>query len=200
MHIEDNLRSGMGSEEARRNALIKLGGMDKTFEEYRERQSLHWISELQRNLCFAGRMLWKQKTLSLIVIGLLAFASAVNTTIFSVYNFLYLRSYPYPDSERLVFINFQGGYDYYDSHFRQHENRSFEAFGSCNWDSRNYSRQGAAHPVNILVVSYDMASVFQYKPVLGRNFLKGEGDEGQPKVVMLSYRFWQREFGGAPPL
>jgi macrolide transport system ATP-binding/permease protein len=197
MHIEDNLHSGMSPEEARRNALIKLGGLDKTFEEYRDRRSFSWMSELQRNFRFAGRMVWKQKTLSLIVIGLLAFASAVNTTIFSVYNFLYLRSFPYPDNERMVFVDLQGGYDYYDLHFRQHENRSFQALGSYNLGSSNYSCQGTAHPVDVLIVSPDMASVFQYRPVLGRNFLKSETESGQPKVVMLSYRFWQREFGGS---
>ena len=198
MHIEDNLRSGMSPEEARRNALLSLGGIDKTFEECWDRRRFRWLTELQRNLRFAARMLWKQKTLSLTVIGLLAFASAVNTTIFSVYNFLYLRSFPYPDSERLVFVNFQGGFDHYDSYFRQSENRSFAALGSYNWGSRNYSHQGTARPVDVLIVSYDMASVFQYKPVLGRDFLESESGEGQPKVVMLSYRFWQREFEGSP--
>ena len=74
MHIEDNLRSGMSPGEARRNALIKLGGVDKTFEEYRDRRTLGWLMELRRNFRYACRILWKQKTLSLTVIGLLALA------------------------------------------------------------------------------------------------------------------------------
>jgi putative ABC transport system permease protein len=200
MHIEDNLRAGMSPEEARRNALIKLGGVDRVFEECRDRQGFRWITELQRNLGYASRILWKQKALSVIVIGLLAFASAANTAIFSVYNFLLLRSLPFPGSERLVYVGTSGGYGGYDpeSFYRyREENRSFEAFGSFNPDNRNYSRRGEARTTDILMVTYDVASVFQYRPVLGRCFLKKEEDPEESKVVMLSYDFWQREFGGS---
>jgi putative ABC transport system permease protein len=48
-----------------------------------------------------------------------------------------------------------------------------------------------------LLVTYDFASVFQYQPVLGRGFLEKEEGPGEPKVVMLSHSFWQREFGGS---
>jgi predicted permease len=200
MHIEDNLRSGMSPEEARRNALIKLGGVDKIFEEHRDRRGFRWLAELQRNLCYAARILWKQKALSLIVIGILAFASAANTAVFSVYNFLFIRSFPYPHSERLVYVGTSGGYGGYDSesHYRyREENRSFEAFGSYNPDYRNYSRQGEARTTSILLVTYDFAFVFQYQPALGRGFLEKEEGPGEPKAVMLSYSFWQREFGGS---
>jgi len=200
MHIEDNRRSGMSQEEARRNALIKLGGVDNIFEEHRDRRGFRWLAELQRNLCYAARILWKQKALSLIVIGILAFASAANTAVFSVYNFLFIRSFPYPHSERLVYVGTSGGYGGYDSksHDRyREENRSFEAFGSYNPDSRNYSRQGEARTTSILLVTCDFASVFQYQPALGRGFLEKEENPGEPKVVMLSHSFWQREFGGS---
>lgn len=200
MHIEDNLRAGMSPEEARRNALIKFGGVDNIFEEHRDRRGFRWLAELQRNLCYAARILWKQKALSLIVIGILAFASAANTAVFSVYNFLFIRSFPYPHSERLVYVGTSGGYGGYDSesHYRyREENRSFEAFGSYNPDYRNYSRQGEARTTSILLVTYDFASVFQYQPALGRGFLEREEGPGEPKVVMLSHSFWQREFGGS---
>jgi len=200
MHIADNLRSGISPEEARQNALIKLGGVDKIFEEHRDRRGFRWLAELQRNLCYAARILWKQKALTLIVIGILAFASAANTAVFSVYNFLFMRSFPYPHSERLVYVGTSGGYGGYDSesHYRyREENQRFEAVGSCNPEYCNYSRQGEARTTSILLVSYDLASVFQYQPALGRGFLEKEEGTGEPKVVMLSHSFWQREFGGS---
>lgn len=200
MHIEDNLRAGMSPEEARRNALIKFGGVDKIFEEHRDRRGFRWLAELQRNLCYAARILWKQKALSLIVIGILAFASAANTAVFSISNFLFIRSFPYPHSERLVYVGTSGGYGGYDSeshHRYREENRSFEAFGSYNPDYRNYSRKGEGRTTNILLVTYNFASVFQYQPALGRGFLEKEEGPGEPKVVMLSHSFWQREFGGS---
>ncbi|HEY2003182.1 MAG TPA: permease prefix domain 1-containing protein, partial [Acidobacteriaceae bacterium] len=43
MHIEDNLRSGMSPEEARRNALMKSGGIEQAKQAYRERDTLPWL-------------------------------------------------------------------------------------------------------------------------------------------------------------
>jgi putative ABC transport system permease protein len=192
MHIEDNLRAGTNPEEARRNALIKLGGIDKVFEEHRDRRGLPWLAEVERNFRYAFRILRKQWALSLTVICLLAVASAANTTIFSVYNCLYLRSFPYPHGERLVAIDSAALYA------RGEQNQSFDGFGFYNPDNRNYSRQGSAGTMNILLVTSGFASVFQLQPVLGRGFLEEEDRPGEPKVVMLGYGFWQREFGGSP--
>jgi putative ABC transport system permease protein len=172
--------------------LIKFGGVDKIFEEHRDSRGFRWLAELQRNLCYAARILWKQKALSLIVIGLLAVASAANTAIFSAYNFLYLRSLPFPHGERLVEIDATGLLAHPE------ENRSFEAFGFYNPDFRNYSLRGSAGTMDILNVTWSFASVFEIRPVIGRGFLEREDRPGEPKVVMLGYRFWQREFGGSP--
>lgn len=144
MHIEDNLRAGMNPAEARRNALIKLGGIDQAFEEHRDRRGFRWLAEAERYFRYAFRILRKQKALSLTMICLLAVASAANTTIFSVYNCLYLRSFPYPHGERLVAIDSAALYAHGE------ENRSFDAIGFYNPDNRNYSRQGSARTVDIM--------------------------------------------------
>ena len=59
MHIEDNLRFGMSEEEARRRALIRLGGVEPTKEMYRERRGLPFIDTLFQDMRFAVRMLRK---------------------------------------------------------------------------------------------------------------------------------------------
>lgn len=59
MHIEDNLRAGMIPDEARRQALIQLGGIEQTRQAYRERQSLPWIETLWQDIRFGLRMLRK---------------------------------------------------------------------------------------------------------------------------------------------
>ena len=55
MHIEDNLRAGMSAEEARRAALLKLGGLEQTKENYRERGGLPFLETLLQDLRFALR-------------------------------------------------------------------------------------------------------------------------------------------------
>src|SRR2546422_8802060 len=59
MHIEDNLRAGMSAAEARREALMKLGGVEQTKENYRERRGLPLLETLWQDLRYAARMLRK---------------------------------------------------------------------------------------------------------------------------------------------
>ena len=57
MHIEDNLRSGLTPQEARRQALLKLGGLEQTKEALREQKTLPAIETLLRDLRFGPRVL-----------------------------------------------------------------------------------------------------------------------------------------------
>jgi hypothetical protein len=59
MHKEDNLRSGMSPEEARCHAVIKLGGVESTKEDYRDRRGLPVLETLMQDLRFGFRSLRK---------------------------------------------------------------------------------------------------------------------------------------------
>ena len=59
MHIEDNLRAGMRPSEARRNALIKLGGIEQTKEKYRVRRGFPFVESFLQDVRFGLRMLRK---------------------------------------------------------------------------------------------------------------------------------------------
>src|SRR5437870_5769213 len=59
LHIEDNLRLGMTPEEARREALIKLGGVESTKEAYRDQRGLPVLESILQDLRFALRKLLK---------------------------------------------------------------------------------------------------------------------------------------------
>src|SRR4030088_3713699 len=59
MHIEDNLRAGMSAADARRQALIKLGGVEQTKEKCRDRQGIPLLETLWQDIRFASRMLLK---------------------------------------------------------------------------------------------------------------------------------------------
>lgn len=55
MHIEDNLRAGMTPEAARRDALLKLGGIEQTKENHRDSRGLPFVETLVRDIRFGVR-------------------------------------------------------------------------------------------------------------------------------------------------
>jgi macrolide transport system ATP-binding/permease protein len=102
LHIEDNLRAGLNPEEARRQALIKLGGVEQVKTEYGERQGLPLLELLFHDFRFALRLLKKDPGFTAIAILTLALGMGATTTIFSVVNSVLLRPLPYQNHDRLL--------------------------------------------------------------------------------------------------
>ena len=200
-HIADNLRAGMTPEEARRDALLKLGGLEQTKESVRDIRGFPLLESLIRDLRFGLRMLRKNPVFTAVAILTLALGIGATTAIFSVVYGVLLRPLPYPDSHRIMAVfevtskgrpsrvadpNFD---DFHD------QSRSFQAIAKYN--DYVVSVSGASQPSRTTVahISPDFLKVFGIQPILGRDFSASDAKKGAGPTVLVSYGYWRQALG-----
>jgi predicted permease len=206
MHIEDNLRRGMSAQDARREALMKLGGVAQTQESYRERQSVPLIETILQDLRFAARMLHKNPGFATVAMVTLALGIGASTSIFSVIDAVLLRPLPYRNPEQIVRVWEQAP----DGHRMNLANANFDDFLTQNntfgtmavYGYGLSSISGGSEPVrvNIAVVSSDFFKALGVEPFRGRPFAPEEQRLHGAPAMIVSYGYWQRYLGGAADL
>jgi len=105
MHIEDNLRSGMNPAAARRQALIKLGGIDQTKENYRDRRGIPMLETLLQDVRYALRMLRRIPGSPPLPCSRLHLESEQPRIGFSVIYAVLINPYPYEGADRIVHLH-----------------------------------------------------------------------------------------------
>ena len=227
LHIDDNLRAGMSPQEARRQALITLGGLEPTRQLYRERRTLPFLETLLQDLRYAARSLRKTPGFTAIAVLTLALGIGANTAIFSLIDAVLLRSLPVRDPQRLVVFqwaahrspNLKGHYNYmscpaastgstgeHGCWFSYPMFREFQSLQDvfsgvtalCGDTGLNLRGNGPATFVEAEMVSGDFFDTLGITPALGRTLALSDDTPGAPPVAVLSYGYWQGSFGGNP--
>ena len=103
MQIEDNVRAGMTPEAARRDALLRAGGVLSATEAYRDQRGLPWIEALGQDARYALRMIRKAPGFAAVIILTLALGIGANTAIFSVVHAA-LTPLAVPEPDRVVMV------------------------------------------------------------------------------------------------
>ena len=209
MHIEDNLRAGMSAEEARRQALIKLGGIEPTKELYRERRGLPFLEIFFQDVRYGLRTLRRNPGFTTIAVLTLTLGIGANTAIFSMVNALLFHPYNFRDLDRLVHVwENRGIDDSIDARFiaaadagdLRASTQIFEGIANYRCGDMNLSADGTVQPVMGCSVSANLFDILGVAPASGRTFAEAEEQPGADQVVVVSYGFWQRRFGGDPAL
>jgi hypothetical protein len=106
MLIEQKIEQGLDPEEARRAALVELGGKQQIKERVREVRAGHLLGTLWQDLRYAVRMLRRSPGFTAVVVLTLALGIGANTAIFTLINVVMLKSLPVNHPEELAFVQF----------------------------------------------------------------------------------------------
>ncbi|HXR98333.1 MAG TPA: ABC transporter permease [Terriglobales bacterium] len=161
---------------------------------------------LRQDLGYAWRMMRRSPGYSFAVIFILALGLGANTAIFSAVDGVLLRPLPYPGGDRLVTLT-QGAPlagaadmrfsvdDINDYRQQTHTLEDLVEYHNMQFDLLG---QGDPRRVNTGVVSHNFFDALGVKPLYGRTFVAADDSIGAPAVLVLSYEFWKRDFGGDP--
>jgi putative ABC transport system permease protein len=200
---EDLVRSGVSREEAMRRARMEFGAIERVKEEGREARGVRLLDEMFQDLQYGARMFRKSPGFTAIAVLTLALGIGANTAIFSVVNAVLLSPLPYANAYRLMLVkellpnvtaepfNVSGP----DIAEIQKLNHVFDGVGGFRVWTYEFSGRGEPARVTADRISSDLFDVLGVQPIVGRAFEPQEEQFGN-QVVILSYGFWQRQFGG----
>jgi len=201
---EANIAAGMAPEEARRQALVTLGGIDKIREEYRDALGFRLLSDFAQDVRHALRQMRRSPGFTAVAVLTLALGIGANTAIFTVVNAVLLRPLAFPEPDRIVrVLEFN----------RRHGGSVFVSpvnFEQWRKQSRSFTHIAALWPKSFVLagdrperllggtVSPGFFEVLGIRPALGRTFAADEETAGRDQVVILADGLWKRRFGSDP--
>lgn len=199
LQTEENLRAGLPPTEARRQALVKFGGMEAIKQDYRAERGLPWIEDLLRDLRFALRMLRKSPSFAITAVTTLAVAIAANTIAFGALNALVLRPLDVPHSENIYEPERASDKQTADSYPNyldlRDRNRSFDDLAAFTITQPGLDAGGNPTRVCGYQVTGNYFDVLGVKPYLGRLIhASDERGYGSAPYIVLTYGFWHSDF------
>lgn len=214
LHMDDNVRAGMSREEARRQALIKLGGVESLKEQYRDRRGIPALDRAAQDIRFAARMLRKNPGFTAVAVVTIAVGVGVNTGIFTVLNAAAFRPLHVPDADRLVTIaqTFTGhgsrsvhGMPSLVSYpeYRRYRDDNHVFVGALAYTPDVDVTLGGEHPRRLAgtLTSCNYFDVLEVRPALGRPFDASDcAAPGGSAVVILSDTIWRDAYGADPSI
>jgi predicted permease len=208
MDADDAVRAGLSSDEARRQALLRLGGAEQTRQAYRDRATLPPVESFLQDVRFALRQMRRTPGFTITAVLTLALGIGANTVIYTLVDSILLRPLPYAHQERLVRIigvntngdptnatPFPKGW-IRELNRHSHALSSVAGFGP-NVES-NLSDSDVPDRVFGAAVSVNAFDTLGIHTALGDFFSADDAIAGQDHDVVLSYAYWRQHYGGAP--
>jgi hypothetical protein len=214
MCVDDNMARGMSREEAEHDARRRFGNPTVMRERVWAEDSALGLESLWHDMRNAFRVFVKNPGFSFVVVATLALGIGANTALFELLDAVLLQSLPVTNPQELAQVrvvdmskargSFSSRYPVVTNPIWEKLREDHQGFsGIAAWRDVNLSRDsgGDARFVNGLYVSGEFFRVLGVRPVVGR-LISAEDDRpgcGLPGAV-ISYGYWQREFGGGAAL
>ena len=223
LQTADNIRAGLPPAEAKRQAILKFGGVEAVKEEYRAQRAVPFLESLVRDFGYAIRILRKNPGFTTIAVLTLALGIGANTAIFSLMDAVLLRSIPVKDPQQLVVFNWSARANpKLQGHSAYGDCADQTGIGDCSFSipffktvraqsnafsgmaafagplDVDLSGNGAASIAQGLYVSDDFFPTLGINTILGRTLSLSDDSPSAPPVIVLNYAYWVRAFGAAP--
>ncbi len=204
MDTEAGVKAGLDAVEARRQALMRVGGAEQTRQAYREHARLAWLEDLLRDLVYGTRTLTRQKAATAVAVLTLAIGIGASAAIFSAIKPILISPLPYPHANRLMMVWETGKsgatspVTFGTFYGVSQQNRSFDALAVFKgWQPASTPTSAADRPERLdgQRVSADYFRTLGVSPLRGRDFQASDDRFRGPNVVILSDRIWRGRFG-----
>ena len=214
MCVDDNIAQGMSREAAERDARRRFGNPTVMRERVSAEDAALGLESLWHDLRSAMRVFVKSPGFSFVVVATLALGIGANTALFELLDAVLLQSLPVKNPRELAQVrivdmhkargSFSSDYPVVTNLIWEKLREDHPGFsGIAAWSDEGFSRDsgGDARFVNGLYVSGEFFRVLGIRPVAGRVFTAEDDQPGcRLPGAVISYGFWQQEFGGRPAL
>jgi predicted permease len=209
MHMDGHLSRGMRREEARRRALIELGGVEQIHQAVRDRRGWPSFEGQVRDVQYAIRALVRTPGFSVMAVLVMALGIGASVALFTVVRSVILRPLPFANPDRLIALyshddrsqpnsgNLTAPGDFYDW---QRSSHGYQQMAIWRWSGYNMSGSGGELPefLNAATCSWNLFATLGVNPALGRSFTPDDDQSGAGSTVILSWSFFERRFNGDP--
>jgi putative ABC transport system permease protein len=198
------IKEGLTERDARREALVDLGGVEQVKEQVREVRLGHFLETRWQDLRFGLRTLRKAPIFSLTVTLVLALGIGSTALMFTIVNSVLVQGPPYPQADRLYMLW---------QNIPQEDHVTFSAREFNSWKKQTevfetlstfmgngFALSSAGEPELLFgyLVTPSLFRTLDANAALGRVFLDEEGEIGKDHVVILSHSVWRDKFAQRP--
>jgi len=202
--VDEKTAAGLPEQAARRAAHVEVGGLEQVKEQVRDQRTGAVLEHFLQDARYGLRMAARNPGFAAVVILTLAIGIGATTAVFSVVDAVLLNPLPFPRPDRIVTVwqysanaateRLAGS----PANFLDWRERSttFEVMAAIEPSGLEFVADGEPQNLRVWRVSQGFFEILGVPALHGRTFTADEYQPGAGSAVVLSYGFWQQQFGG----